>query len=161
MSNNVHGLAYDNLLHKHLDVLELETCKRFWSCINYNMRYYSINREWENGGVAKTVSGFVWVYYMAFHARAWHRNHISIEKNCIHRLTKFRLVPFQHSPQATRNIKRKEARVCFRVRVPVSVRYGGTIILRKVGYRYRGDICFIKFFYILLCIYFSYIDKQM
>ena len=43
-------------------------------------------------------------------------------------------------------------------RVPVPVRYGGTTILRKVGYGYGGDICF---FYILLCIYFSYVDKHM
>ena len=55
----------------------------------------------------------------------------------------------------------KEARVGFRVRVPPPVRYGGTTILRKIGYGYGGDICFIKFFYILLCIYFSYIDKHM
>ena len=51
----------------------------------------------------------------------------------------------------------KEARVRFRV----WVRYGGTTILRKVEYWYGGDICFIKFFYILLCIHFSYIDKHM
>ena len=51
----------------------------------------------------------------------------------------------------------KEARVRFKV----PVWYSGTTILRKVGYGYSGDICFIKFFYILLCIYFSYIDKHM
>ena len=53
----------------------------------------------------------------------------------------------------------KEARVRFRVRIPVQ--YSDTIILRKVGYGYGRDICFIKFFYILLCIYFSYINKHM
>jgi hypothetical protein len=53
----------------------------------------------------------------------------------------------------------KEARVRFRVQVWVLVRYSGTRILRKVEYRYGGDICFIKFLYILLCIYFLYIDS--
>ena len=55
----------------------------------------------------------------------------------------------------------KEAWVHFRVRVLVPVRYGSTTILRKIGYGYGEDICFIKFFYILLCIYFSYIVKHM
>ena len=51
--------------------------------------------------------------------------------------------------------------VRFRVPVPVPVQYGGMTILKKVGSGYGGDICFIKFFYILLCIYFLYIDKHM
>ena len=57
----------------------------------------------------------------------------------------------------------KEARVRFRVRfrVWIPVQYSDTIIFRKVGYGYGRDICFIKFFYILLCIYFSYINKHM
>jgi hypothetical protein len=45
----------------------------------------------------------------------------------------------------------KEARIRFRVRVLVPVRYGGTTFLRKVGYGYDEDICFIKFFiYIIM-----------
>ena len=51
--------------------------------------------------------------------------------------------------------------VRFRIWVPVSVWYGGTIILKKIGYGYSRDIYFINFFYILLSIYFSYIDKYM
>jgi hypothetical protein len=48
----------------------------------------------------------------------------------------------------------KEARIRFRVRVLVLVRYGGTTFLRKVGYGYDGDICFIKIFFIY---YYAYI----
>ena len=58
----------------------------------------------------------------------------------------------------------KEAQIRFRVWIPVLVRYDGTTIFRKVRYGYGRNICFIKifyFFYILLCIYFSYIDKHM
>ena len=47
------------------------------------------------------------------------------------------------------------------VRFRLPVRYGGIIIFRKIRYGYGEDICFIKTFYILLCIYFSYIDKHM
>ena len=40
-----------------------------------------------------------------------------------------------------------------RFRVWVPVRYGDTTILRKVGYGYGKDICFIKFF----IYYYAYI----
>ena len=57
-----------------------------------------------------------------------------------------------------------ETQVCFRAWVPVMVWYGDMTILKKVGYGYDGDICFIIiiiFFGMLLCIYFSYIDKHI
>jgi hypothetical protein len=51
----------------------------------------------------------------------------------------------------------KEARVRFRVQVLVPVRYGGTTILKKIGYGYGENICFIKFFlYIIMHINFIY-----
>jgi hypothetical protein len=42
-------------------------------------------------------------------------------------------------------------------RYGMSVRYGCTTILRKVGYGYGGDICFIKFFFIYYYVYIFYI----
>jgi hypothetical protein len=51
----------------------------------------------------------------------------------------------------------KEARVRFRVRVPIPVQYDGTTILKKVEYVYDGNIYFIKFFlYIIIHIFFIY-----
>jgi hypothetical protein len=68
---------------------------------------------------------------------------------------------FASLPSKYCSVLPKEARVRFRVRVPVPVRYDGTTILKKVGYEYGGIYVLLKFFYILLCIYFSYIDKHM
>jgi hypothetical protein len=68
---------------------------------------------------------------------------------------------FASLPSKYCSVLPKEARVRFRVRVPVPVRYDGTIILKKIGYEYGGIYVLLKKIYILLCIYFSYIDKHM
>jgi hypothetical protein len=60
---------------------------------------------------------------------------------------------FASLPSKYCSVLPKEARVRFRVRVPVPVRYDGTTILKKIGYGYGGIYVLLKKF----IYYYAYI----